>query len=350
MKTKKYLLLTSTLCIGLAFAFVITSCNRDEAIVEQAGNEGLVEIMGVSVELKNNTLTLNSESELQDLVFKLKAYQSVSTRQGSDEVFNNDVNKTLCIDGFKSLYDIFVDAMRDAESYYDREGGYEEFKKKYASLYFPEYGDDYSAYLPVSDPALSKFLNSDGEIIIDGETVNMKNISTYEQLRELGLTPPEEVVIISDEGSPSNTRAGDVFFPGAPFQLLPDKTFQMNNRRIWVTLDDVTVDNNARTKAGFDICFRKKGFLGAWYNHWALTKTYAHIGPQGLRVVDNKTIDGYSSHDHSFFLVNGTEISTPTTTPGYYQKDVYGEALIYYDALRAYTFIVPLHYRFFRWW
>ncbi|NMB06489.1 MAG: hypothetical protein GX976_08965 [Bacteroidales bacterium] len=331
-------------------AFVITSCSSDESIVEQVGSVTHVEVMGISVELKNNTLALNNESELQNLVSKLKAPQSVSTsvstRQSSEDVFNNEVS----IDGFKSLYDIFVDAMKNAESYYDREGGYEEFKEKYASLYFPEYGDDYSAYLPVSDPALSKFLNSDGEIIIDGETVNMKDISTYEQLRELGLTPPEEVVIISDEGAPSNTRVGNIFFPGTPFQLLPNKTFQMNNRRIWVTLDDVTVDNIARTKAGFDICFRKKGFLGAWYNHWALTKTYAHIGPQGLRVVDNKTIDGYSSHDHSFFLVNGTEISTPTPTPGYYQKDVYGEAQIYYDALRAYTFIVPLHYRFFRWW
>lgn len=127
MKIKKYLLLTSTLCVGFVFAFVITGCSRDEFVLEQVGSEAHVEIMGVDVKLKNQTLALSSESELQDLISTLKAYQSVSTRQSSEEILNNEVR----IDGFKSLYDIFEEAMRDAESYYDREGGYEEFKEKF---------------------------------------------------------------------------------------------------------------------------------------------------------------------------------------------------------------------------
>ncbi len=337
----------------LITAIAMTSCNNenlDGFTLSQEDDSQSIEILGMKVVVEDKTLSFKNENELQDLIYKIKNQQAPSTRLTGDAIDSLTTDKSPCIDGFQSLYDIFVEAMKEAESYYNREGVYEEFKEKYATLYFPEYGDDYSAYLPISDPTLSKFLNREGKVIIGGVTVDMKDVSTYEQLKELGLTPPEEVVILSDNGIPLNTRAGNVFFPGAPFQLLPDKTFQMNNRRIWVTLDDVTGDQIARTKTGFDICFRKKEFLGAWYNHWALTKTYAHIGSQGLRAIDDKMKDGYSSHNHSFFLPKGVEISTPTNTPGYFKKDVYGEAQIYYDALKDYTFIVPLHYTFFRWW
>lgn len=331
-------------------AFVITGCSNDESGIELTKTDGIMSILGVEVELKENTLSLYSESDLQNLVSRLKTNKSVSTRLKGVDKYSDNSDVPIGIEGFNSLYDLYEDAMNEAESYYDREGGYEEFKEKYASLYFPEYGDDYSAYLPVSDRFLSKLLNRKGEIIINDEIVDMRNISHYEQLRELGLTPPEDIVILPDVDDLSNTRSGTVYFPGMPYTLSPGKAVKKNKRKIWVSQIDVYVDDNGRTKTGYDICFRKKGFLGAWYNHTAITRTYAHIGPKASRVVDNGYSHGYSSHDHRFFLVNGVEVSTPTNTPGYFQKDVYGEAQVYYDALSDYTFIIPLHYRFFRWW
>ena len=171
MRTKTFFLIV-IFAVGLLSAFVMTGCNSDESVIEQLELNGIVEVSGIEVKLKNNTLAVSSESELHDLVSKLKNSQYVSTRQ-SAEVFTNKGNETFNIDGFTSIYDVFVDAMKNAESYYDREGGYEEFKEKYSTLYFPETEDDISAHLPVSDPYLSKFLNQDGEIIIAGETTNV---------------------------------------------------------------------------------------------------------------------------------------------------------------------------------
>jgi len=82
--------------------------------------------------------------------------------------------------------------MGDADNYYDTKEHYEEFKVKYASLYFPEYGDDYSAYLPVSNLKLAHLANKNGFIKINGELINCKDISSYAQLDSLGLTPPND--------------------------------------------------------------------------------------------------------------------------------------------------------------
>jgi hypothetical protein len=59
--------------------------------------------------------------------------------------FDKYVNERIKIENFYSLADYYLDAMGEAESYYEREGEYEEFKEKYNELYFPEYEDDYSA-------------------------------------------------------------------------------------------------------------------------------------------------------------------------------------------------------------
>ena len=103
-----------------------------------------------------------------------------------------NVSGLLKKEGFKSLYNVFDDAMGDADNYYDTKEHYEEFKVKYASLYFPEYGDDYSAYLPVSNLKLAHLANKNGFIKINGELINCKDISSYAQLDSLGLTPPND--------------------------------------------------------------------------------------------------------------------------------------------------------------
>lgn len=75
--------------------------------------------------------------------------------------------------------------MHEAENYYDTEEGYYKFKKKYSNLYFPEYGDDYSAYLPVKDKYVAKLLNSKGEVMINGNIVNLVDIYSYDQINFL---------------------------------------------------------------------------------------------------------------------------------------------------------------------
>ena len=348
------------LAVGLFAAFVITGCSSHESIIEdakdglvieQANVDGLVDILGVKVELKNNTLILGSESELQDLVLKLKKNQYVSTRQ-SVETLTNKENKASNIDGFTSIYDVFVDAMMNAESYYDRKGGYEEFKEKYNTLYFPETKDDISAYLPVSDPYLAKFLNKDGEIIIAGKMINMIDISSYDQLKELNLTPPED----SEDESVAVTRAGGIplienWWGGEPRIITIGTSTVIGQRKIGV--DNCKVEHNwpYSVNARFDIIFRKRGFLNAWYNHWALTKNKiyiflpqqnpADINPSRYHTYLPQTHEGYSSHEEIF----ATEDWYTTLIPpgdGPRKKRVSIQVQIYYDALRAYNFYVPI--------
>jgi len=314
MKSKKCFFI-SALAVGLFSVFVITGCSSDESEIKQAKVDGFVDVLGAKVELKNNTLTLSSEGELQDLVSKLKTYQSVSTRQSVDEVFTNKGNETFSIDGFTSIYDVFVDAMMNAESYYDREGGYEEFKEKYSTLYFPETEDDISAYLPVSDPYLAKFLNKDGEIIIDGETINMKDISSYEQLKDLNLTPLED----AENEIIATTRATVPLiynhWGGTPVILTVGKSTEIGQRKIGVDKRGLESNMPAFINARFDIVFRKRGFLNAWYNHWALTKNRIYvfnpiqesdnIDPSKYVAFVPITHEGYSSHEQTFAIDAG---------------------------------------------
>lgn len=160
--------------------------NNDEATVMNTTKEYL-NILGIEVELKDNTLSFKNEVELQELI-DLSKKQITKTRLVGDGTFLEINDNSWKIDGFKSLYDIFVEAMNDADSYYDREGGYEEFKEKYSPLYFPEVMNDYSAFLPVSDANLARFLNKNGEILINDKIVNMKNLSSYAQLENLCWT------------------------------------------------------------------------------------------------------------------------------------------------------------------
>ena len=75
------------------------------------------------------------------------------------------------------MYDEYSEAMSVAESYYEREGGYEEFKEKYPHFYYPERGNDYSAYLPVSNFSTAKFISPEGNVIINGEVLYQSMIT-----------------------------------------------------------------------------------------------------------------------------------------------------------------------------
>lgn len=123
-------------------------------------------------------LVFSNNEEFQNVISKLYALpttkgESAKSIDSSNEKTYDDMIQTPDItfkrNGFYSLYDYFTDAMNEAESYYDRPGGYEEFKAKYAMLYFPEEGDDYSAYLPVKDQKIAKLLNANGEVSINGK-------------------------------------------------------------------------------------------------------------------------------------------------------------------------------------
>ncbi|MDR1403898.1 MAG: hypothetical protein LBJ60_09420 [Tannerellaceae bacterium] len=220
--------------------------------------------LNVNIKKNSGRLVFNSTEDFQNIVSKLSFYRddSPALRLSSEQNQDNyscitpTSEITLQKNGFHSLYDDYVNAMNEAENYYDRPNGYEEFKNKYAMLYFPEEGDDYSAYLPVSDINIAKLLNSKGEVVIDGNIVNYKNITTYNQLIELGKVPIEE------NSNTLSTRATTDY----PLNLLPG--IKCNDRKLWVNVKiRPATTSGVYEEILVEVCFRKKGFLGAWYNY-----------------------------------------------------------------------------------
>lgn len=241
MKKVKYFVLT------IITSMFVTSCND-----EQENLSNYIDIADVEI-LENNILKFKDQA-----------------------TFDEYVENEKTIEGFYSLINNFGDAMDEALSYYEREGGYEEFKEKYSSLYFPEYEDDYSAYLHVSDKRVANLVNPQGSVIIGNEEVNLNDVFSYSQLEELNLTPPRD-----NEISTRGKVLGDI---------------KCNDRKLWI---------NAHDKGAtivVEVCFRKKS-LGVYHNYSSTTELFSVASfdssgnPISVRK-ENAIMNKYSSHDY----------------------------------------------------
>lgn len=166
---------------------------------------------------------------------------------------------TRASQNFKSLYDEYDAAWEVEESYYETDEKYEEFKQMFPHLYFPEYEDDYSFYLPISDENIAKLVNPEGNVLIGGEVRNYIDIKTPERLLELGQLCPAP-------SSDIQTRTLDhttVFL-----NSIPTQTNDRNDRRMYVTSSMGSVQG--RNAVLVTINFRKKG-----PRHW---KKYRSTG------------------------------------------------------------------------
>lgn len=276
MKIKNFLSLI-TCCV------IFTSCSSeelDETTIQPSllKSSNLAHIEGRFIEQKDNMLCFNNYEEFNQLVQSLEENQQIT--DGQSDVFHiEDVDKSLNIEGFTSIYDDYVSALKEADNYYDSKIHYEEFKSKYSNLYFPEYKDDYSAYLPVSDRNIAKLLNSNGEVIINNEIVNMKDVSTYDRLVELGETMSENSISFFDytgdykNGFPRLENGGD--------RSLQAKVYTKPG------------SNGVGEVIIVEVIFRKKGAFGAWYNYSSNTTLSWDPGESWSK-------SGTSSHDYKF--------------------------------------------------
>ncbi|WP_288357734.1 hypothetical protein [uncultured Bacteroides sp.] len=259
----------------IASLFMLGACSNDVEKDLKSNAEINNAELKITIAKNEDMLVFNSNEDFQNAISKLNAAptkeeKSTKALNNSDENVYGDMLQTPDIsfkkDGFRSLYDYFTEAMNEAENYYDRPGGYEEFKTKYSMLYFPEEGDDYSAYLPVKDENVAKLLNANGEVSINGEIVNLKDINSYQQLIDLGIAATEENYTIPV------TRAD------YPLNELPE--VRCNNRRLWVKTE---VRRGSSPGVAEEIAilvrFRKKGLFGKWYNYGSTT--YLKFEPDG---------------------------------------------------------------------
>lgn len=293
----------------------------------------------VIFELNKGILSFQNEIAFQNTVEKVR----------NNQVFVTSLTRSVKDNDFVSLYEEFEQAMKEAESFYDREGGYEEFKVKFPNLFYPERGDDYSAYLPISDEAIAKLANRDGKVIIAGEERDLRDIFTYEKLKELNLTLNDEDYDVMVLDSLSQMRSAD--FEGAiPITVYPGVLVYnaAKNRKIYAVSGRTLgyKDLYSPLTGEVHLAFRKKGAFGIWYNHWALTRIRINIGSQ--RMLDG-TKDGYSSHNYTFEVPYNT-LSVTKVDDNVWRKWVITFVQFTYDAMDGYVFNVNIEHYMHQGW
>lgn len=260
--------------VGLFSTLVFLSCSNLDEPGSQPSDNSNVSILGKSVAVENGMLSFENKESLNSLLAELE---------------KSEPDEALKINTFRSMFDVYDEALEEAPKYYETKEGYEEFKEKYASLYFPEYGNDYAAYLPISDKKLAKLANDEGNIIIGGETINYKDINSYEDLAALGWADPDEAVT-----SISTRASKEIFYR------------KSGDNKLWIN-----VSNSANHV--FEVCFRDKGFLGAWYNRKASTKIKVGKGIYHImtgqvstyhNIYSGETNDKFSSHDYKYMYID----------------------------------------------
>lgn len=217
----------------ITIVLMIVSCNNDTEI--DAISDKVV--MGNSNE--SEMLSFADENEFLRAVEELEAGQPM-TRVAS---------------GFKSLFEEYEAAWEVEEEYYDSMEKYNEFKKMFPHLYFPEYENDYSFFLPISNENIAKLVNPEGNVLINGEVVNCVDIKTPQDLLKLGKLYPEDAVTrgkVSDPALQNKVYTNNI----------PKICNEDNDRRMWV-------ETKAGMKGGYFttlICvhFNKKAPLGGW--------------------------------------------------------------------------------------
>ena len=274
------------LILSAALACAFFSCSEDADVVTKELNESAalattvnqIHSNGVFINNEDSILSFSSFDEFYQVAEALKNSSAIETSPNKLSPVTDD-NKRILIRGFKSIYNDYEEAMNEADNYYDSMEHYYEFKEKHPTLFFPEYENDYSAYLPVSNKYVAQLLNINGDVKIGGEIVNMKDVNSYEQLVELGEAMPEYDISTYDytgdylNGTPELKNGGD--------------------RKLKIRVYCEPGSEGVYQAIVVDVSFRKKGAFGAWYNYKSNT-TLGWVGGQSW------SKSGFSSHDYKF--------------------------------------------------
>jgi len=238
------------------------------------------------------------------------------------------------LEGFVSMKDIYDQAMEEAESYYDREGGYEEFKEKYPTLYYPEEGEDYGAYIPLQEEIVANVANENGNLIIEDEICIPQKIEDYGFLIDTGrgyyyverpttptpttptyptirpTTNPANVYVYHEKASKTFMTWGSSGITRNNYEFDTGWTNVGNGKKIRIQFGRITyktLTSDNKIYLGSNVAFRKKGFLGAWYNYKSETSFQAIVRynlESGLPIqLCTIRHNGFSSHDKRFQAV-----------------------------------------------
>lgn len=270
------------------------ACSND-SLDEVADQSNKPQVISRSVE---NMLSFDSEASFQQAVETLKSMNSWEEKNSWLKAnFGN----------FQSMQFVYDTAMAEAENLGETEDEYRAFKDKYSTLYFPMYKEDYGYYIPLKDLAMADLVNENGNVIIAGNVVNKKDITSYNELMDLG-----RAYYGISQGMQSRAAGESETF-----------IFQKDVEDVGSTWDSGWhKENGKKVKLKIrrrivnwtmllhtEFCFRKKTWLG-WTNYSSnstITGTAKMYNDDGLcsqTVNISHSESGKSSHDADFGPLN----------------------------------------------
>lgn len=221
--------------------------------------------------------------------------------------FDSDEEKAAWVKSqfptFKSIQEIYTQALLEANDIDESADSYLSFVDKYSELYFPMEGEDYGFYIPMTNLDAAYLVNASYTVCIGGEMINMRDISSFEQLFELGRTLYNESnPLLASTNYTEFTFSTNIKKIGATYE----SGWRYNGskkRKVNLKIDrqlgerDVPPHKIGVSKLHFEISFRKKTIFG--YTNYSEDSTLSGTITlaNGYSLPINKSQKGMSSHD-----------------------------------------------------
>ncbi|WP_370862513.1 DUF4848 domain-containing protein [Parabacteroides faecis] len=270
----------------LLLLMAITSCTNDLETPEisfPCGQEKDIVLLDGSSFTKStndqsdNILQFKNQTVLNETISSLKKMTNEERLEWEKKM------------NFISLNSVYEKALDEVTAMEGTAEEYNDLKEKYQSyLYFPEYKEDYGAYLPVSNEEVASVLNKNGKVIVGEEIVDMKDIFEYRDLQLTGNALYDLEVL---------PRLSNKDYIGSQY----DSGWKEFGKRKCKLKAGRRIMNVSKTEIALhiEISFRKKGLFG-WMNYKETTQTTGTYAPPGGPLSNNfyQQETGRSSHDH----------------------------------------------------
>ncbi|MDE6795757.1 MAG: hypothetical protein K2J63_10715 [Muribaculaceae bacterium] len=246
---------------------------------------------------EDSILTFESWDEFQTVVDALD--QCDSEDEKMQWVNNHYPN-------FTSIQDLYWEAMHEAGELDDSQDAYDLFCDKYSDLYFPDYLEDIGYYIPMTDLNKAFLVNIKYEVSIAGEIVNMRDITDYETLVNLGraLYSPEVPMTIGTMGSFSindfnKNSVGPEYDSG--WETIGRRKVKLKARRRFKSYEPIPGGKECKSLFHLEFCFRRKRDLG-WLNYSCRSKINFKASIPGVATPIEVSFEKkeWSSHDYEF--------------------------------------------------
>ena len=311
-------------------ALFVSSCSDDYTTntVDTLENIPDVQVVNLKDYISSSDPRLRTSSGMEDsIVLKFKDENAfIKEMQKMEGLSDEERSKYMSrYQGFISIDSIYNQAMREADSLeFETPEEYFSYKAKYEKyLYFPEYGEDFGAYLPYKEKEIASVSNKDGIFLVGNTLYQEDRISTYQELQETGGAYYEDSLKINTQDQESiinNLRSSDDFkyYNGRDKKIDNlggrDNTLtngfdskwliggKGNKRKMKLKVNFIYTNpsNKIALQWHTEVSFRKKTIFG-WANYSSETRLKGNIYTidDNKKIVDRYILEHNSGHASS---------------------------------------------------